>query len=217
MNRFITHFRIAHLVLAALLALPVAPGALPVEAKNRSRIVTKAFRNPASFNLPFGISAPVSASRYPLPIEVRGLQGPIRDVNVTVHDLFHTNSSEIEALLVGPGGQTAIVMTEVGDATADAGVTLRFDDEAAESLLDEQLSSGTFRPTNYNGAVVAFNAPAPPVTSANAALSVFDGGNPNGTWRLFVQDRLEDSNTGTIAGGWTLEIEAKEKARKKKR
>ncbi len=208
--------RIVVFVLAALLALPLAQISTPVEARQRARIVTREFRNTAPMNLPIGTDAPVSASRYPSAIEVRGLKGPIRDVNVYLHDVFHTSSYDKDVLLVGPSGQTAIVMSDIGQATNPNGVTLRLDDEAATLIPDTSLESGVYRPTNNDNEVVAFNTPAPPVTSANAALSVFDGGDPNGTWRLFVQDRYGRFDSGIVAGGWTLEITAKGKARKKR-
>jgi hypothetical protein len=108
-------------------------------------------------------------------------------------------------------------MANAGEETESTGVTLRLDDEAATLLPDQPLHSGTFRPNNNSlDGIVGFNAPAPPVTSANAALSVFDGGDPNGTWRLFVQDRYGSVHSGIVAGGWTLEITAKGKAKKKR-
>ena len=207
--------RILLVVLTALLALPAAHIASPVEARKRSRIVTREFRNPAPMNLPNAASAPVSASRYPAPVEVRGLIGPIRDVNVTLHDVFHTNGVDMEVLLVGPDGQTAILMADAGEETDPEGVTLTFDDEAAQQLPDNKLHTGRYRPNNQNNVAVSFNPPAPLVTSANAALSVFDGGDPNGTWRLFVQDRFVTTDPGIIASGWSLEIEAKATTRKK--
>jgi hypothetical protein len=45
-------------------------------------------------------------------------------------------------------------------------------------------------------------APSPPYGSA---LSVFNGTDPQGTWRLFVVDDF-DSDSGSIAGGWSLAI-----------
>jgi subtilisin-like proprotein convertase family protein len=208
--------RILLVVLTALLALPVTQIASPVAAKKRMRMVTETFRNPAPMNLPLAATDMiVSASRYPSPIEVRGLRGPIRHVNVILHDIFHTSSYDMDVLLVGPIGQTAIVMSDIGEKADPSGVTLQLDDEAAAPIPDADLESGVYRPHNNDNEVVAFNAPAPVVTSANAALAVFDGGDPNGTWRLFVQDRYGRFDPGIVAGGWTLEIEAKAKIKKK--
>jgi subtilisin-like proprotein convertase family protein len=81
-------------------------------------------------------------------------------------------------------------------------------------LSDETtLQSGSFRPTNATGAAIAFNSPAP-TTNVNGALSVFDGTNPNGTWRLFAQD--DDAPTGIgFFDSWSLEITAKAKKRRR--
>ena len=64
------------------------------------------------------------------------------------------------------------------------------------------LSAGNFRPTNY-GSGDTFPAPAP-AGPYGAALSVFDGVDPNGAWRLFVVDDA-GADSGRIAG-WSLRI-----------
>jgi subtilisin-like proprotein convertase family protein len=149
---------------------------------------------------------------YPSEITVDGLKkGKIRDVNVRLNDFQHPFPSDVQVLLVGPQGQTAILTSGSGGGFAVSDVTLTLDDEAAAPLpAQQQLQSGAFRPANPGNEGIEFNAPAP-VTSANAALSVFDGGNPNGTWRLFVQDMIGDVDGGVFAGGWALEIEARVK------
>ena len=209
--------RLALVVLAALLALPLAPTASPVEAKPRSRTVARTFRNPAAVNLAISTSSPVSATPYPSSISVGGLKrGKIRDVDVRLVGLTHQVAHEVDVMLVGPGGQTAILMTHVGWVLSATDATLRLDDEAAVSLpSNAKLQSGHFRPTNAASGPVVFNAPAP-APGANAALSVFDGGNPNGTWRLFVQDRIGALSSGSFAGGWEIEITARVKAKKRR-
>ncbi len=144
-------------------------------------------------------------------------QGTIRDVNVRLRRLSHPIPDDVQVLLVGPRGQTAILMANVGAVVDVSDVTLRLDDEAAAPLpVDAKLQSGDFRPTNDDG-VIAFNAPAPQGTSANESLSVFDGSNPNGTWRLFVQDEYGPEDPGSFSDGWALEITTQVKATKKKR
>jgi subtilisin-like proprotein convertase family protein len=215
--------RIVLVVLAALLALPLAPTASPVGAKNRARTVTRSFRNASPINLPMvNQTDPVAADVYPSTIVVSGLKGEIRDVDLRLNGFTHSFPSDVDVLLVGPGGQTAIVMANVGGAGDVADVTLRLDDGAAAALPDDPgeltpLQSGTYRPTNAGGSAIAVAAPAPPVTSANAALSVFDGTDPSGTWRLFVRDEAAPADPGAVTGGWTLEIETRFKAKRKKR
>lgn len=210
--------RIALVVLAALLALPITQTSFPVAARSRLRPVTKIFRN----GTPIVVRAdtfddPMAADPYPSEIAVGGFKGPIRDVNVRLENFVHFYPDDVQVLLVGPGGQTAIVMANVGGGGDVAAVSLRLDDEAGDSLPDDAtLGSGRFRPTNATNTIVEF-IDLPPLATANAALSVFDGTNPNGTWRLFVQDEYAPTDAGAFAGGWALEITAKAKAKKKKR
>jgi subtilisin-like proprotein convertase family protein len=218
-NTIAMHTRIVLVVLAALLALPSVLTGDVVTARQRSRTVTRTFRNTAPMNLPISDSEHVSASLYPSPIEVSGLKGTIRDVNLTLDNFSHQYPNAVQVLLVGPRGQTAMVMAYVGGSNDVSNVTLRLDDAAAAPLPDEtQLRSGTFRPTNAKtNRVILFPAPAPLLTTANAALSVFDSSNPNGTWRLYVFDDDGEVDSGAFAGGWRLELQVEVKAKKKKR
>lgn len=208
--------RIACVLLTGLLALPMAQSDFSVEAKRRPRTVTRTFRNAEPIPIPLAAAYPASAALYPSPILVGGAKGVIRDVNVRLTGISHDDPEEIQVLLVGPGGRTAVVVADVGGEEPVAEVTLRLDDEATEPLADAMLASGAYRPTNEAGGAIAFNAPAPAVTSGNAALSVFDGTRASGTWRLFVQDDAEPSEAGVVAGGWEIEITTKVKGKKRR-
>jgi subtilisin-like proprotein convertase family protein len=48
------------------------------------------------------------------------------------------------------------------------------------------------------------------------ALSTFDGINPNVEWRLLIVDN-GGGITGSLADGWSLEITAKHKAKRKRK
>jgi hypothetical protein len=140
---------------------------------------------------------------------------------VTLAYVSHTNPDDLEVLLVGPRGQTAIVMADAGGDTDINSMNLTLDDEAPAPLPDSgPLQSGAYRPTNAEGGAITFNTPAPSA-SANAALSTFDGSNPNGTWRLFIQDDVAPTNPGNSANGVGLEIttqfKVKQKNKNKKR
>jgi hypothetical protein len=149
MNGITMHRRIMLAGLAALLALPIAEATSLVGAKNRTRTVTRTFSNAAEIFLPeVDSDDPVSATLYPSPILVRGPKGNIRDVNLHLNGLEHPYPDDVQVLLVGPRGQIAQVMGNVGGRTDVNDVTLRLDDEAAASLPnDTALSSGTFKPT----------------------------------------------------------------------
>ncbi len=154
------------------------------------------------------------ASPYPSTINVSGLMGQIvSSVTVTLANFSHGFPDDVDVLLVGPQGQTAIIMSDVGSnlsISPNAPVTLTLDDAAASSLPDAgMLSTGTFKPTNVDPGAVAdvFPAPAPMLASNNAMLSVFNGTDPNGTWSLYIVDDGA-SNAGLFAGGWCLNITA---------
>lgn len=204
---------VAVAVAGCLLAVLVATK--PAEAAGRYKTVTKTFQNTSSIIIPAG--APTTAygpaSPYPSASNALGLKrGKIKDVNVTLRTFEHTCPDDVDVLLVGPRGQNAIIMSDVGgcSVTPANGLTLGLDDEAAGSLPDNgQLSSGTFKPTN----AVTLGGNADPFTGAPApggavALSTFDGTNPNGTWSLYVYDDA-DQDTGQFFGGWSLQIKAR--------
>ena len=149
-----------------------------------------------------GISIPDmgTASSYPSAIVVSGLTGTITDVDVTLTGLSHGFIDDVDALLVGPGGQTALLFAGAGVDTINATVT--FDDAAAS---DWAGVGGTVRPFSYYAGDV-LEAPAPniPTTNGLQLLSVFNGLSGNGTWNLFIQDFVP-ADGGSIAS-WSLTI-----------
>lgn len=68
---------------------------------------------------------------------------------------------------------------------------------------------GTPRSTNLINAILGLNAPAvhisPPPPPYGAAMAAVNGGNPNGSWFLFVQDDAPISS-GMVANGWILNL-----------
>ncbi|PYJ10342.1 MAG: hypothetical protein DMF06_06645 [Verrucomicrobia bacterium] len=142
------------------------------------------------------------ANQYPSQISVAGFPGDLHKVRITLDALSHTFPDDLDIMLAGPGGQNAIIMSDVGGESDVANTTVTFDDSAANSLPDEdQIVTGTYRPANIGGGD-PFPAPAP-VPAGNSQLSIFNNTNPNGTWGLYVvDDRGQD--TGEI-GHWTVD------------
>ncbi|MGF9815399.1 collagen-like repeat preface domain-containing protein [Bacillus toyonensis] len=158
------------------------------------------FANPA----PIAINDEAPATPYPSNIEVTGLCSTITKVTVTLKNMSHTSAFDIDILMVGPQGQTVILMSDAGGNTPVSNVTLTFDDAAPSPLPPVgPIISGTYQPTNYSG---GDNFPPPaPIPPYGSTLSVFNGTNPNGTWSLFVIDEL-GFDVGSIANGWELTI-----------
>jgi hypothetical protein len=155
------------------------------------------------------------ASPYPSGIVVpEGLQAGgfpagsrILAMDVFLEDFRHTNPDDVDVLLVGPSGKSTILMSDAGgNHSTDFGgvpdVSLRFTDNRGVSLKlpdEDQLSTQPegYLPANYRPSDI-FPAPAP-APKRKADLSVFEGTNPNGPWRLYVVDDNPD-NVGTIRG-----------------
>jgi uncharacterized repeat protein (TIGR01451 family) len=153
-------------------------------------------------NSPITINDNSAGSPYPSTINVSGLTTLVCQVTVSVSGLSHSWPDDIDLLLVGPGGQTVVLMSDAGGGSALSNVTLTFDDTAG-SLPDETLiASGTYRPSDF-GTKDTLPAPAPP-RPYGTALSGFNGTNPNGTWSLYVLDD-EAGDLGQI-GAWSLAI-----------
>jgi VCBS repeat-containing protein len=104
-------------------------------------------------------------------------------------------------------------MSDVAAASKAENDSLILDDQAEKSLpRQDDLTSGKFKPTNYEFTNEPDKfAPHPRIPSplpSNSSLSIFNGTDPNGTWTLFVVDDDDDAAnfSGSIAGGWQLDI-----------
>ncbi|HET9299195.1 MAG TPA: hypothetical protein VFO11_04575, partial [Candidatus Polarisedimenticolaceae bacterium] len=158
--------------------------------------------NPAVITIPD--SGP--ASPYPSTIEVAGVSGVISKIRVTLDRIQHTCFADLDILLVAPTGQSLVLTSDAGGCGGTATPTrLTFDDYAPATLdiAGTQPASGSYRPVNY-AAGDSFPAPAPAPSQA-LAMSVFQGINPNGIWKLYVVDDA-GGDSGSIAGGWTLDL-----------
>lgn len=154
---------------------------------------------------------PTTGSLYPSSISISGLDFQnISHLSITLNGLSHTFPSDLDIILAGPGGQLSMLMSEVGGSTRlpVTDLTLTLDDLVANSLpIDSVLTSGTFKPTRqFPTLSFEFPNPAPAgSSSAPAALSVFNGTDPNGIWSLFVVDE-SSPDSGTISRGWSMEV-----------
>jgi subtilisin-like proprotein convertase family protein len=144
------------------------------------------------------ISIPIlgTATPYPVTLDVAGLSGTIDDVAVRLEDLTHTYPGDLDILLVGPGGQTSMFMSDVGGWDDVANVDVAFRD-GAPPAPERFLTSGTFSPSNISP-FESLPSPAPPGPYP-VALSGFVGTNPNGPWSMYIEDDFT-TDVGTLAG-----------------
>ena len=179
------------------------------------------YLNTASIDMTLG----AAANPYPSTITVSNGPPQIGGVRVTFYDVSHVFPDNIDALLVGPGGQKFVLMGDSGGSLAidpNAPVTLTFSDAAGAVLPDSApLTTGMFEPTNWETPVTDFPLPAPagPYNEPGSAVGgsgvqTFMGNfglmNSNGVWSLYVRDDGGLSSptaiTGSFAGGWGLQF-----------
>ena len=126
-----------------------------------------------------------NASPYPSNITLSGVFGSVTKVTATVSGISHTYPEDIDMELVGPGGQSCVLMAAKGGGGDVNGVNLTFDASAAGQLTTGQITSGTYQPSG--------------------SLSVFNGTSANGSWGLRVRDTFAQ-DPGSISGGWSLAV-----------
>ena len=190
-------------------------GSLTQVFNHRSTTNGTTFCNPGSILIPDNGPANV----YPSLIYVSGLTGTVAKVTLTLSNLAHFQTGDLDLLLVSPTGAKLVVLSDVGGTATTPGVTLTLDDDAATPLPTSStaLRPGTFRPTAAGAVADVFKAPAhePSFPADHAApsgaatfASQFNGINPNGTWSLYVVDDLlsagQNTENSRIADGWSL-------------
>ncbi len=178
------------------------------------------FTNNAIINIPASGNTSGSANPYPSQITVSNVTGNVKKVTVTLNGISHSGPDDIDILLVGPTGKALVIMSDAGGSPDITNLTLTLDDTAAEKVQDSGLIASnnavvSFKPTNHATSVDNFVSPAPASSTiespggtgdaGTAGLSVFNGLNPNGIWKLFVRDDA-NGDIGSISRGWTLNI-----------
>ncbi len=199
-------------------------GNLTQEADDHTTVSGESYCNTGAVTLNNPPVTIADASPYPSRVFVSGVSGAISHLAVTLKDVTYAESQDIDALLVGPGGQTLVLVAAAGPNSAGAlnNVTLTLDDSAATTLAQNAPwgttnASVSSKPVNYEGVNEIWGPPAPagpygnpgPASDGGATLgSTFDGGDPNGTWSLYVITTAAGDGTGAIAGGWCANIAA---------
>ena len=129
--------------------------------------------------------------------------GVITDVDVAITGITHESPDDLQLLLVGPGGDQALLMAHVSNGEAVDDIDISFDDEGMLFETNQPLEdTAAYQPTSV--APVDFPGEVPDL-DGNTALGVFNGASPVGDWQLFVHDSVA-GNGGTI-GSWNLSFE----------
>lgn len=179
---------------------PYGSTASPNAALALVPVMVKSLKNSATITIPDS----GAASPYPSTITVSGVNGTVLNAIVTLRLISHTAPDDLDILLVGPQGQSALLMSDTGGSNPLSLASVTFDDEAAVPLPDDApITNGFYLPTDFEtGDVFPSPAPAGPY---GTALATFKGTNPNGTWQLYVYDDAA-GDSGSIAAGWGLQL-----------
>jgi hypothetical protein len=136
------------------------------------------------------------ASRYPLTIDVDGVDGHLRFAAVRLLGLSADDPEDLDIWLVAPNGTVVTLLSDVGgtDAIDDATVLITDGaDEAGDDGLDGEVAPTDREPDHERDG-----------GSAPADLSTLEGIDPNGTWQLLVADDHRGGR-GSL-DGWSLQL-----------
>jgi len=154
---------------------------------------------------PVSIPERGTASPYPSRVNVTGLAGSVSKVTLKLNGFSHTAPRDVDAMLVGPDGQSLMVLSDVRQGPV-SDLDLLFDDAAEAEIADNGLASGTFKPTNHVQEPVELMPSPAPFPSGATTLATFNGHHGEGVWSLFVvDDDFEDE--GKIGGGWCVTVQ----------
>ena len=166
------------------------------------------YTNPDAITVAASPNSDGPGDPYPSTIDASGLSGTVSHVGVRLNGIHHPNADDLEALLVGPGGQNVLLMADSagGGTNRDpaTGQVITFDDDGVPQPA--KLVNGIFKPFSAATPTPTFASPAPSAPYATS-LSAFDGTDPNGQWKLYLQDDNATFDRGVIVGGWSLDIE----------
>jgi uncharacterized repeat protein (TIGR01451 family) len=145
------------------------------------------------------------ADLYPSTIQVSGQTAAVYRVTVALNGLAHDNPDDLDLLLVAPGGDSIMLMSDAGGSTAVTNINLLFSQSTTNLPADETLLlTGTYGPSNYGltNDILALPAPEGPYTTNLLSLTDTD---PNGIWSLYAFDDQSPASGG-IVGGWQLNL-----------
>lgn len=136
------------------------------------------------------------AERFPLSLDVVGVDGPVTDIDVELRGLTHDRVEDLDVWLVGPDGTVVTLLSGV-DAGAIEAADVTIDAAGAVPGGGQPLGGGRWQPTGGAAAGGVRRGPEAP-----ADLDALIGLDPVGRWRLLVADSGGPSH-GALAG-WTL-------------
>lgn len=148
------------------------------------------------------INGTTVAEPYPSEITVSGFNGPIGNISIRLNDAVWASAGTLSVVLAAPNGRTYALSVRCGGMGLEISQFPSF--SPSGTLTSNPLSTGSNLPKNCAPGV-SLPAPAPAGPYVNS-LDDLIGTDPNGTWRLYVDNKPEN-NPFLIQGGWTIFID----------
>jgi subtilisin-like proprotein convertase family protein len=155
-----------------------------------------------------------AASRYPATINVFGQPTNFSNVSVTVSlwNLTHQHSADLDILLLGPSGASVMLMSHVGGTNNVTDANIRFQQYQALPSELGRLVSGSYQPSNYGqiSELPHLGLNPPPNGPYSTNLTALSQANPNGVWKLYLYDDHAGgagSMSGSSQGTWQLRLD----------
>jgi subtilisin-like proprotein convertase family protein len=188
--------------------IAVVAGAPPAGADS-----TKTVANTA------GIAIPDSGNANPFPstINVSGVGTELTGLKVVLRNVNHSCTKDLDVLLVGPDGTETVLFSDNGqpaitfdgctnlvkdavtidDTCPDFGNSMPGGESSTDPICVRPSDNDSLGHQGDNWGSVGASAQA-------LNLSTFNGKNPNGAWKLYINDD-SDGDSGTI-GSWEVQI-----------
>lgn len=133
--------------------------------------------------------------------------GPVQNAIVTLTGFAHTWPEDVDVLLVGPGGDQTLLMSDITRDNDVSALTFVFDDAASlMPCTDITLTGGAYHPTDCAGFFGDDTFPGPaPAGPYSATLAALNGAGSGGDWELYIRDDA-GQDTGSFSGGWSLSL-----------
>ena len=186
-------------------------GSVTQTVSNHTVVTGNQYCNPGAITLP---ATAAGGSPYPSNIFVSGAGTSTASVTLALNHISATDVNLWDLLLIDPTGKKFVPMAGVGDASAISNVDVTLSDGASAALPSASpLTTGTYKPSDFNDGPITFFSTAPagpydyPAAFGTATLgSEFNSLNPNGTWQLYAEV-ANAGGAGSIGGGWCLNIQ----------
>lgn len=169
---------------------------------------TQSFSNPAPIIIN---QVGHSSSQYPSTIAVTGMPQRMHEFVVHFDVIANGGFPDADILLEAPDGQRIILLSDLPLGGIWSFTNLGIGTNAHDTINKDNIyDNKNFRPANYDTGADNFPSPGPGMVMQPQypdALVLQDI-NPNGTWKLYIEDDANNTADLRLQNGWSIEITA---------